>query len=269
MGSYCSALAEVCRREGPLIRCILLVLVFACLCLISAFSQAAEEPILVLTFDDVNGDFVEDLSGFGNDGTLQNNPEIVDGKFGQALEFNGNRVQVAASDSLGADLFMEGSFTLVLWINAKRAGNAWQQIFRAGAAANDTLFINNDGRLSWRGWVGAAWAGGMCETIPGVVETETWTHVAVVSDAKNFRVYVNGELSQESPFQATRGANTEYVIGGYAGAESYSGAVDELAIFPDPLDEDRIQAIMAKGLEADIAVAPGGKLVTRWGTLKS
>jgi len=247
----------------------LLTLFLVSIALMPFVVQAAKEkPIVYLSFDNVKGDVVKDLSGFGNDGTLQQKPEVIDGKFGKALEFESSRVRIAASDSLTSELFKEGMFTLVLWINAKRAGNTWQQIFRAGPAPNDTLFINNDGRLSWRGWVGGAWAGGMCETDPGVVDANTWTHAAVVSDTKNFRVYVDGELAKESAFQATRGNNGEYMIGGYAGGESYSGAVDEFAVFAVPLKEAEIEPIMNKGVKAATAVEFEGKLATKWGVLK-
>lgn len=142
------------------------------------------------SFDNVDGDTVEDLSGSGNDGTLQDGPEVVEGEFGDALEFQNSRVRIAASDSLGTELFAEGVFTLTLWVNTPLSGNTWQQVFRAGPDPNDTLFLNIDGRFSWRGWVGGGWAGGMCETAPGVITAEEWVHVAVVSDTQNFRVYL-------------------------------------------------------------------------------
>jgi hypothetical protein len=108
----------------------------------------------------------------------------------------------------------------------------------------------------------------MCETDPGVVDANTWTHAAVVSDAKNFRVYVDGELSKETPFQETRGNNGEYMIGGYAGGESYSGAVDDIAVFNEPLTETDIQSIMENGIDKFLSVSPQGKLAIQWGGLK-
>jgi hypothetical protein len=244
------------------------VLIFVFALLMPFAVHSLPEPIILLTFDNV-GDTAEDLSGNGNDGTLQADPAVVDGKFGDALEFQSSRVAVPASDSLSSELFAEGQFTVVMWISAARAGNTWQQIFRAGPDPNDTLFINNDGRLSWRGWVGAAWGGGMCETDPGVVEANTWTHAAVVSDGANFRIYVNGELSKESAFQETRGNNQEFMIGGYAGGESYSGAVDEFAIFAEPLEEADINSIMTKGLIDSTAVEATCKMSTSWGAAKT
>lgn len=249
-------------------RSILVILVLVGVFLVPAISHSAKDPVLILTFDSVDGDKVADLSKFGNDGTLQNNPKVVDGKFGKALRFEGSRVRVPASDSLGTEIFKDGMFTLSLWINADRAGNTWQQVFRAGPDANDTLFMNVDGRLSWRGWVGGAWAGGMCETAAELVPAKTWTHAAVTSDKKNFRVYINGELARETPFQATRGNNQEYMIGGYSGGESYTGAVDDLAIFPEPLDENMINSLIKRGVKMGLAVESIGKVATVWGALK-
>lgn len=229
---------------------------------------AMDKPIVYFSFDEIKGDIVPDLSGFGNDGKLQNNPKVIEGKYKKALEFESSRVAITASDSLTGEMFKEGNFSIVMWINPKRTGNQWQQIFRAGPDPNDTLFINNDGRLSWRGWVGAAWAGGMCETDPGVVDANTWTHVAVTSDAKNFRIYVNGKLTKESNFQATRGNNKEYMIGGYAGGESYSGAVDDFAVFKVRLKDEEIISIRDKTVANATAVSSMGKLAINWARLK-
>ncbi|MHC4704852.1 MAG: LamG-like jellyroll fold domain-containing protein, partial [Planctomycetota bacterium] len=196
--------------------------------------------------DEGGGTIAIDASGNGNDGTLEDDPVVVDGQFGQALAFDASRVTIPASDTLTADLF-QGSFTLTAWINASRTGNTWQQIFRSvrSGDTNDTLFINNDGRLSWRGRVNGAWAGGMCETSPDVVAAGQWTHVAVTGDGTNFRVYVNGTLSQESPFQTTDGANVTYYIGGDMNfGESYTGMVDDLRVYDHVLSEADIRASM-------------------------
>ncbi|MFB0553528.1 MAG: LamG domain-containing protein [Phycisphaerae bacterium] len=198
-------------------------------------------------FDEGSGTIAYDSSGNGNDGTLEDGPTVVDGQFGQALAFEGSRVAIPASDSLTADLF-QGSFTLSAWIKPRRTGGTWQQIFRSMIAAdtsNDTLFINNDGRLSWRGRIGGSWAGGMCETASDVVPADQWTHVAVVGDGTSFRIYVNGALSQESAFRTTDGANATYYIGGDPTwiAESYSGMIDDVRIYNVALSAEEIEAL--------------------------
>jgi hypothetical protein len=249
----------------------LLTFVSVCMVLVPFVAQAGVKPVIYYSFDNIKGDVVEDLSGFNNDGTLEADPEIVTGQFGDGLAFESSRVSFPASDSFGGDLF-QGSFTLVIWINPELAGNTWQQVFRAlraGDESNDTLFVNNDGRLSWRGRVATAWAGGMCETVPGVVGAGTWSHAAVVGDESNFRVYVNGKLSVESNFQVTDGANVTYLLGGASGGESYSGAVDDFAVFNVALEDAVIEAIMNGGVDAALAVESEGKLATKWAALKS
>jgi len=211
------------------------------------------------SFDEGAGTVAADSSGNGNDGALEDGPTVVDGQFGKALAFDGSRVAIGASDSLTADLF-QGSFTLVAWLNPKRTGNTWQQVFRSVATSfnNDTLFINNDGRLSWRGTVNGGWAGGMCETAPDVVPADQWTHAAVVGDGTNFRIYVNGALSQESAFQTTDGANATYYIGGdpTATGESYAGMADEVAVFDHALTEAEVKAAMQGISGAELAASP-------------
>ena len=203
-------------------------------------SNASAELVAQWKLDDGGGTTALDATGNGNDGTLEDGPTVVDGQFGQALAFESSRVAIPASDSLTADLF-QGSFTLSAWINPKRTGNTWQQVFRAVAASytNDTLFLNNDGRLSWRGTVCGGWAGGMCETAAGVVPANQWTHAAVTGDGTNFRIYVNGALSQESAFQTTDGGNMTYYLGGdptWLG-EGYVGMADDVRIYDEALPE--------------------------------
>ncbi len=197
--------------------------------------------------DEGSGTTTKDSSGNGNDGALEGNPTWVSGPFGNALAFANQRVTIKASKTLTGDLF-QGPFTLTVWINPKRTGNTWQQIFRAWRTAgnsNDTLFINNDGRLSWRGLVGGAWAGGMCETAAGVVPSDQWTHAAVTGDKTNFRIYINGVLTQTATWQKTDGSNANYFLGGdpSTAGESYSGMIDEARVYDEVLTVEKIKEI--------------------------
>jgi len=210
--------------------------------------SASADLVAHWPLDEIVADTTPDSSGNGNDGTLEGGPAVVAGQLGSALAFNNSRVAIPASDTLTSELF-RGSFTLTVWINPTRTGNTWQQIFRSWKAhntSNDTLFINNDGRLSWRGRVNTAWAGGMCETAAGVVPANQWPHAAVVGAQTNFRIYVNGALTQESAFQITDGTNVTYYVGGDPGSagESYAGSADDVAIFDHALTEGDIRRAM-------------------------
>ncbi len=197
-------------------------------------------------FDEGTGTVAKDSSGNGNDGTLQGNPAWVDGQSGKALAFSNSRVTLRASNSLGAGLF-KAPFTLAAWINAKRTGNTWQQVFRATKADNtscDTLFLNNDGRLSWRSRVATVW-GTMCETAAGVVPANQWTHVVVTGDGTNFRIYVNGALTQTSAWKTTDGTNANYYVGGdpATAGESYAGMADEVRLYSRVLSPEELLSL--------------------------
>jgi len=225
-----------------------LICAFVVVLVLSLTNTASAELVAQWKLDDGAGTTALDASGNGNNGTLEGGPTVVNGQFGLALAFANSRVTIPASASLNANLF-QGSFTLTAWINPKRTGNTWQQVFRAirtDNASNDTLFLNSDGRLSWRGRVGAAWAGGMCETAANVVPADQWTHVAVTGDGTNFRIYVNGALSQESAFQKTDGTNATYYIGGDppTTGESYTGMADDLRVYNHVLSQDNIRSSM-------------------------
>ncbi len=228
--------------------CRKMIYLAAVVLVLGLVSNVSAELVGQWKLDDGAGTTALDATGNGNIGTLEDDPTVVDGQFGPALAFEDSRVAIPASDSLTADMF-QGSFTLSAWINPKRTGDTWQQIFRSireDDTSNDTLFLNNDGRLSWRGRVGAAWAGGMCETAPNVVPADQWTHFAVTGDGTNFRIYVNGALSQESAFQTTDGTNATYYIGGDPTwiDESYTGIIDDVRIYNVALSAEEIEALV-------------------------
>ncbi len=204
--------------------------------------------------DEGAGTVAADSSGNGNDGTLDGGPTWVEGQTGNALAFDNSRVAIPASDTLTGAL-LQGDFALVAWVNPTRAGNTWNQIFRAyrEAGSNDSLFLNNDGHLTWRGFVNGGWTV-LASSPADVVPADQWTHAAVVGDASNIRIYVNGELSVEAARQVTDGENVNYYIGGdpSAAGESYQGAIDEVAVFDHALNEGEVARAMA-------GIAPPGQ----------
>jgi len=226
--------------------------------ILSVADSASADLVGYWKLDEDGGDVAYDSSGNENHGTLDGGPTVVDGQYGKALAFNNSRVTIPASETLTGKLF-QGEFTLSFWINPTRTGNTWQQVFRAmtSSSSNDTVFINNDGHLTWRGFVGGTWTV-LCSTAAGVAPANQWTHAAVVGDATTFRIYVNGALSQEAARQTTDGSNANYHIGGDPGAtgESYAGMADDVAVFNHAMTEREVQAAMAGIAAAELAAGP-------------
>ena len=97
---------------------MLKVICALCCVLLFGFSigYAATDPDLVglWLFDEGKGDVVKDSSGMGNDGKAEGGPKWVDGKFGKALEFDGQDDMVVVPDS--DSLEFDEDFTLAVWI---------------------------------------------------------------------------------------------------------------------------------------------------------
>jgi len=241
------------------------------LMLIIAVAEAADPSIvLYLPMDEGQGDDTADLSGNGNDGLLEEGPEWIPGKFGKALEFDaGSRVYISASDSMHGDIFMD-NFTLLAWIMPTLTGDTWQHVWRSVNGTEDatqcTLFLNTGGFLSWRGRVADAW-GERCVTPGGMIPADEWTHMAVVSDGSEWKIYLDGAEAGSSEYEELDGDITDFYLGfdGRQWDERYTGAIDEVYLLTRALSAVEVMNAMA-GI--DMSVQPAGKLAGTWGALK-
>ena len=87
-------------------------------CLLGAVSSEARIDARTVAgmwlFDGDEGDVATDSSSNGNDGILTNDPEWVDGKFGNALEFDGVLAYVDCGN--GQSLDIAEAITIVAWV---------------------------------------------------------------------------------------------------------------------------------------------------------
>ncbi len=106
------------------ILCIVLTGLFSVSVLIVPATWAEIDPDTVVgvwLFDEGKGDVASDASGNGLDGEFEGKPEWVEGKFGMALEFDGNSayVQIPAHEN------PTEAITVSAWV--KSAGATWNQ----------------------------------------------------------------------------------------------------------------------------------------------
>lgn len=247
----------------------LIICCFLLMLIIAAAEAVDPTIVLYLPLDENQGDDTADLSGNGNDGFLEDSPKWIPGKFGKALEFGaGSRVYIPASDSLHGDIFME-DFTLLAWIMPTLTGDTWQHVWRSVDGEDGTqctLFFNTGGFLSWRGRVDDTW-GERCVTPEGMIPADEWTHIAVVSDRSDYRIYINGAEEGTSTFEELDGDIADFYLGfdGREWAETYTGAIDEVYLLTRALSAVEVMNAMA-GI--DMSVQPAGKLAGTWGDLK-
>ena len=225
-------------------------------------------------FEEGTGDVAKDTSDAGNDGDIVGPKKWKDGKFGKALEFDGNSVyvQVEPNDSIILE-----ELTIVAWANLEPSqGTRWQSIIMRGQnPRNYLLCVDRDSQklqLSITKGAPGAWAG----PIGGPVVTgDGWHHLAgVFGEKAGLVIYTDGEEVGKQPYaKPSLDADPARMrIGdGSNGGHQCEGLLDEVALFNVPLEQGDIKEIMEDGLESAtglLAVEPESKLTTVWGKLK-
>lgn len=226
---------------------------------------------------------VKDLSGNDNEGLVNTQggkkaanpgvnpsgpPEVVDGKFGSALYFDGtNYLEVVDSPTLA----IEEQITMEAWVNPEVAvvsGDAmsvmtkdvgyYMQV-RGGKTGNYFYNVNPPGyHLSKKD-----------------IKINDWTHIAIAYDGKAIRFYVNGE--EDSKVDATGNIQkTDDSLGiaaevripsrGAANQRYYKGIIDDVRVSNIARPANEIKDAFLHGYF--LRVEPTGKLTTMWGLLK-
>jgi len=139
-------------------------------------------------FDEGSGTTAYDTSGYGNDGTLMNGPQWVNGQLKMALQFDGvdDFVQVPHDNILTVD----NEVTVMAWINTSRYGGPgtedWQGILAKGNDPRSYSFYTESG-----GGLHFSTAG--VGTVSSQVPLNEWVHVCAMVSAGQHVYYINGQ----------------------------------------------------------------------------
>ncbi len=215
-------------------------------------------------FDEGGGDTARDSSGKGNDGKLVGDPKRVAGKFGEALEFDGEDdcVEVPDDDTLDVT-----AVTLAAWVKSEANllvdGNVI--VYKLSSYIHQYWSSTmNPGVFVAAAWCGSGW-------LPqAVIWDGEWHHVALTYDGSVQRFFADGVFAGDNA--ACKGdidiTDNDLIIGtGNTG--SYTGLIDEVAVFDVALDEEDFEIIIAEGFRALTAVSSIGKLTATWGSIKN
>jgi len=202
-----------------------------------------------------------DSSGLDNDGYLfpiEFEPTLVEGKFGNALSFDGINDYVAVRDSSSLDV---DRVTIEAWVylgdsfpsghrNIVRKGHTSQRCYGLD------IYPGTSPPRTIRGWVNLGPSGGSTALVaygPSLA-TNTWYHVAMTYDGSNVRVYVDSvQVGMSSTTTGNIFDNDLSVrIGGQPSAESggalaFKGKIDEVRIWNEALTAAQIQQSYALG----------------------
>ncbi|MBW8832890.1 MAG: LamG domain-containing protein, partial [Burkholderiales bacterium] len=199
------------------------------------------------------GTVLHDVSGNGNNGTINNATWTTAGKYGPALNFNGTNAYVDLGNP--TSLQFTGSMTVSAWIRttAFPADDAAIVSKRSSNAIGFQLDTSVDTGPRTVGFKLASSTGAlMARYSSTVLQANTWYYVTGVYDAsaRTMSVYVNGVLNNgalRGTVTATQQNSTVNVNVGRrtgAGKFNFNGTIDEVRIYNRALSATEIAADM-------------------------
>ncbi len=220
-------------------------------------NSASAELVGWWKFDDGSGTTALDSSGKGNDGTLQGDPQWVEGQFGGALEFDGSGDYVDCGNAASLDIYgADAQVTIALWVNTPNVSQVHGSLVTKGEWSDGySLLIKGEPRRLWA-------ADSDTTLSADQLTNNQWYHVAVTTDGPTGEVkfYINGQLSGVRKKNTTGIGQTDIPISiareQYgAGRWYFNGTIDDVRIYNRILTQERIQEIM-KGEVYPFASSP-------------
>ena len=242
--------------------------------LLSSGAFAIPKDGLVLHFafdgDSVNGETVKDLSGNGNDATINGGVKAANG----GLEFDGadGYVGTAALDMRTAG---NNTFAALGWFKTDEVPNG--PLWMWGDNANPSSSSDAEAPVGWRQSTGNFAAGFYSGGHFYADAEETyadgeWHFVAQVGDGATGYLYVDGEQISSTTAGYVYSGSPYFLIGARTknsgsdidDVEYFSGVIKQVALYDVALGEEDLKAIAAEV----IAVSPPGKLAATWAAIK-
>ena len=221
--------------------------------------------VLYLSFNEAEGKDVKDLSGKGNDGTLEGDVKwMQNGKIESAVFFSEQVQQGVVAVKASNSLAITKSLTMEVWVHPESIGD-YRNV--RGQADPHTYYLSiHQGKPSV--WIGSGGAGGKTwNSAKSSIPLNKWSHVAAVYEFnKELRFYINGKLDQTHKLEGEiPTSQKDHWFGNRLdGAWPYKGMLDEFVIYNRVLTEAEIQQDMNQVL----SVSPLDKAATTWGMLK-
>jgi hypothetical protein len=227
----------------------------------AVFINVIDGVVLALPFDEGEGDTAFDYSGYGNDGTLVNSPEWVDGKYGGALSFDGvdNYVEINESASLN----ITEAITVSLWLRFNQI-DINQGIIRSRSEDGNNpwnVWYWNVGKFRFEVFIdGGSYV--QVYTDDDSVTLGDWIHFIGVFDGVTLKTYLNGveQLHSLTAVGSIYPPDSNVRIGEYYGY--FKGLCDEVRIYNRALSAEEIGNIY--GNYGDPTLATGEVLVRKW-----
>lgn len=150
-------------------------------------TSSHEGLVAAYSFDEGTGETVGDDSGNAHSGAIHYATWTSEGRFGNALNFDGKRAVVTIDDSPSLDL--NGSLTLEAWVYPTDVSARWTNVVQKEKDMYWLDATNPDRNLAATG--GAFTANPIFAPI--ALPIYRWSHLASTFDGSKVRLYIDGE----------------------------------------------------------------------------
>jgi hypothetical protein len=192
-------------------------------------------------FNEGSGTVVNDVSGYGNNGTISGAAWTTSGKYGNALSFNGTNALVTINNA--PSLQLTTGMTLEVWVYPTTVTAAWRDVIYKG---NDNYYLEGSSN-SGPPTAGAIFGGAYGQVYgPNALTANTWAHLAATYDGAAMRLYVNGvQVASRAETGAIATSTNPLQIGGDSiYGQYFEGRIDEVRIYNLALSVAQIQSDM-------------------------
>ncbi|MGJ0483601.1 MAG: LamG-like jellyroll fold domain-containing protein [Methylomicrobium sp.] len=198
-------------------------------------------------FEEGSGKKVVDASGQCNHGIIKGAVRVPNGRYGQALQFDGVKDWVTVNDNPSLDL--STGMTLEAWVRplSETKGSNTVILKQASKGEVYALYSEEDSGLPASYIKDSEYHG---VTGSNRLPTNTWSHLVATYDGNNQRLYVNGvkvaESAQKALIQQSKG---KLRIGGNSlWKEYFHGYIDEVRIYNRALSANEVNSNLATAI---------------------
>ena len=235
------------------------------MCAFAAKAQIVQEGLISYwTFDeaDIDGDTVKDAWG-ENHGTIVGDPEVVKGKVGEALKFDGEDDYVKVPHSEELD-FQTDEATVEAWIYPNAIEADKHTLYRKADATDKFIIRLNGSNLELYLQTDA----GSNNIAAGNIEANKWQHVSGRYDGSSLEVFIDGISVGSVDHSGNLVSDVaDAYIGSRPSDRRYNGIIDEIRLYNRALSEAEIRQNMnAQGLAVITTIR---KLAISWGKIKA
>ncbi|HIE26011.1 TPA: LamG domain-containing protein [Candidatus Poribacteria bacterium] len=226
-------------------------------------SKLPKDIVFLMTFDEGKGNKIADLSGNGNSGEIVGAADWINGKYDNALHFDG-KTHVTVPNAPPIDKLTH-PMSVGAWVNPDSLGG-WRNIVEMDGGAGWKFGFRHQ-MIVWTTYHVKDFIGQT--TIP----TKEWTHVAATWDGKEAIIYVNGEEDKGGPIagggviNVAKEPSLDIGFRRTSGSSFFIGGMDELWVSNTVKTQKEIQEFM-DGFQSLLAVDSGGKIASIWGNIK-